>query len=577
MGTGAASVNIAVERSVRLATGLTLFAYATTHFISHATGLFFADGMIAIGQGVLLAPWRTRIGLSVLGLCFLVHAALGLKALYRRRHFRMPAIEKTQLALGLIIPLLLIPHATNVRAGDLTWGLSDSYFRILHLYWITDPVRGLIRQFLLMMAIWIHGCVGLHMWLRFRSWYPRWFPALLIAAIAIPTLAVFGLNNAGWDVVLRAAKNPDFSTTYGPPAPGTPAAAGVAGVAWLTPRLQLAWIVIVAIVLALRFLRDMRERRALIRVRYNDGQTISAPRGFSILEVSRWGRRQHASVCGGRARCTTCRVRILEGLEDLPSPGPAEQSALQRIGAPERVRLACQVRPHHDVCVAPLMTPAAQRARGLGFDLRQGRERLVTAVHVDLRDSTRLAADRLPYDVLYIVDRYIQAVTGAIQSRGGHVTSVAGDGVMAVFGIDGDARAGARNALAACAALWRAVDQASADLSGDSGLALRFGIGAHSGLSVVGLIGLPGQASLQFLGDTGNVAARLEALTKEMNCTMIVSDATLEAAELSRPDWRAANVDIRGRDSEPLAARLIERREELEGAAKPSLSKDAVV
>ncbi|WP_342359219.1 adenylate/guanylate cyclase domain-containing protein [Terrarubrum flagellatum] len=566
-------VNIAVERTLRLSTGLLLFAYAITHFISHATGLFFAAGIQAIGHDILLAPWRSKIGLSLLLVSFIVHAALGLRALYRRRHFQMPAIEAIQLGLGLVIPLLLIPHATNVRLGEAIWGLNDSYFRILYLYWITDPAYGLVRQFLLLLAVWTHGCLGLHMLLRYRRWHPRWAKALLAVAIAIPALAIFGLNNAGWSVILRATTDPAFAGVYGPPAPGTSAATGVAGVAWLTPRLQLGWIAIVAIVFLLRFIRDLRERRAnSIRVRYSDGQSITAPRGFSILEVSRWGRRAHASVCGGRARCTTCRVRVLEGFEQLGAPGPAEASALQRIGAPERVRLACQVRPMHDVAVAPLLAPGSRQRLALGFDLREGRELLVTALHVDLRDSTRLAAGRLPYDALFIVDRYIQATTGAIQAHGGHITSVAGDGVMAVFGVDGDARVGARSALAAAAALWRAIETMNASAGGDSGPALRFGIGVHSGLSVVGLIGLPGQATLQFLGDTGNVAARLEALTKEMDCTMIISEAALEAAALARPDWRAAEVSIRGRDGEPIAVRLISSHDELDAPKAPALA-----
>jgi len=121
------------------------------------------------------------------------------------------------------------------------------------------------------------------------------------------------------------------------------------------------------------------------------------------------------------------------------------------------------------------------------------------------------------------------AVTAAIRNHTGIVTSVAGDGVMSVFGLDGDVAASARNALAAGAELWRSIDRLSSDLAEDLGGALKVGIGVHSGLSVVGRVGLPGQTSIQFLGDTGNIASRLEGLTKKTACTMIVSATTLQA------------------------------------------------
>ena len=89
------------------------------------------------------------------------------------------------------------------------------------------------------------------------------------------------------------------------------------------------------------------------------------------------------------------------------------------------------------------------------------------------------------------------------------------------------------------------------------------GVGVHSGLSIVGTIGPPGQTSIQFLGDTGNVAARLEALTKEMNCTAIASQASLDAAELAAPGAAKVDLDIRGRDGQPVAAHLIRERAEL--------------
>lgn len=143
-----------------------------------------------------------------------------------------------------------------------------------------------------------------------------------------------------------------------------------------------------------------------------------------------------------------------------------------------------------------------------------------------------------------------------------HITSVAGDGIMSVFGIDGNAVSGAQRALLAAEAVCQAVDQVSADLATEIASPLHFGIGVHQGPSVVVPVGLPDRTSLQFLGDTGNLAARLEGLTKEMNCTAIVSAETPSAARLPQPDWRHADVDIRGRDT-PVSVFLIDRLDQM--------------
>ena len=552
------------ERTIRLTAGLIMFSYVTCHLASHATGLFLLNTIQAIGHDILLAPWRTPFGLALLLASFLTHLGLGLKALYRRRHLRMPAIEAWQLALGLTVPLLLTPHVTDARLGVLLYGLEDSYFRVLYLFWITDPAIALPRQLALLLAVWTHGCIGIHMWLQFRSWYRRrmwWFAG---AAIALPTLAILGIINAGWDTVLRAAIESVFSVAHGPPAAGSPHAEAGAALALLAVRLQLAYVALVIGIFVLRAVRNAHERRSGgIDIDYRAGRRIRVPRGFSILEASRWAAIPHASVCGGRGRCSTCRVRVWRGLDELPPAAPAEQVVLRWVGAPDGIRLACQVRPTSGIAISPIL-PAARPLDGLRLDLDDGREMLVTALNIDLRDSVQLAAARLPFDTLFIIDRYIQAATAGILGNGGYITSVAGDGIMSMFGFDSDAASGARQALAAAEAIWQAIDATSADLAGEIGLPLRFGIGVHSGLSIVGALGPPGRFSLQFLGDTGNVAARLQSLTKDMKCTMILSQETVALAQWRHADWREANVEIRGLDA-AIAVFLIERCQQLAG------------
>src|SRR5262252_4886929 len=465
-----------IVRGLRLATGLILFSFATCHLLNHSFGVRSIAAMQAASE-VLLAPWQTTPGLWLLYGAFIIHATLGLMALYRRRHLRMPASEAWQLALGLCIPLLVIPHAAGIRIGQSIYGLDYDFARVVHAIW--DSYSSLVRQYALLLVLWVHGCIGLR---------------------------------------------------------ETPAGASVQAVQHITGLMSWSYVGLVAAVFALRLARDWHARRfRAVRIGYPGGRVVTVPLGFTILEASRWTAIPHASVCGGRGRCSTCRVRIIEGADGLPRPAELESRTLARIGNPVNVRLACQVRPRGDVRVEPLVRGDAALSGAVRFDAAAvgGAEMEVAALFVDLRESTRLAAGRLPYDTLFIFDRYIQVLTSAVRAHGGHVTSIAGDGVMAMF-VDGGGRTAlfVREAFTAALELWQGIDALNHELAAELRQPLRIGIGLHVGPAVVGTIAAAGLASLQFLGDTGNLAAKFQVETRRLDCTLI---ASVEAVALVAP------------------------------------------
>ena len=542
----------AIERRVRHVTGLILFSFATTHFLNHACGLLRLDAMEAT-RLVLLWPWRTMIGQGLLYGSFAIHGGLGLYALYRRRHFRMPTGERWQLLLGLSIPPLFAAHAINVRLGTLLFGLPDSYPRVLTNLWFlaSDPGMRLAQQFLLLLILWIHGCLGLAMWLRAKPWYPRWAPILAVAITLLPVLAVLGIAEAGWQAVDAAAAEPQLFREY--------ALAGTSAGARLTDLRDWAMLLYGALVLGvltLRALRQRRERRDRpVVITYPGGRAVTVPHGFSVLEASRWAGIDHTSICGGRGRCSTCRVLVTAGLEDLPQASALERATLERIGAPERVRLACQLRPDRALAVVPLLATDDTHPHAI---IAASQERQIAAIFVDLRDSTRLADGRLPYDALYIVDRYVSVVSHAVEAHGGQVTSVAGDGITAFFGADCAPSAACRRALRAIEALWRALDALGQEILVEFHHALRFGVGCHVGLAVIGE--LSHHHTVQFLGEVGNIAARLEQMTKELDCVVVLSRDVVERAALDIPMPRTHRMRIRSvtADVETIAIRSVE-------------------
>ncbi|PNG26879.1 adenylate/guanylate cyclase domain-containing protein [Methylocella silvestris] len=528
-----------VERTLRLSTGLILFTFAASHFLNHACGIFRLPAMEAV-RFVLLWPWRTLLGQTLLYGSFLIHGGLGLYAIYRRRHLQIPRNELFQILLGLSIPPLVILHAVNVRLGYQLFDLPLSYPWLIYRYWELSPFVGLPRQFLLLLILWIHGCIGLRSWLRFRPWYPAWTPVLASLATLVPILAMSGIIAAGRDFDATAAQDAAFRGAFA--RMQTPAEA--AALAKIGETLILIYLGLVGAVFAARAALDWRRRRyRAIAITYPDGARAIVPRGFSILEASRWAGTPHMSMCGGRGRCSTCRVRIGSGLAALPSPNVAEANTLAAIGAPADVRLACQLRPIEDVDVTPLLTLKRWETRMAASRPAASNEHEIVALFVDLRDSTRLADGRLPYDAFYVIDKYVGAVCKAVESQSGEVTSVAGDGVMCFFDGGGDPRAAARRAMIALRDIWIALAELSVDFEAAFDFPIRFGAGCHVGIAIVG--GLESRHAIQFLGEVGNIAARLQALTKEAGCAAILSRAVIERAGLPVPALERRRVQIR--------------------------------
>jgi adenylate cyclase len=323
----------------------------------------------------------------------------------------------------------------------------------------------------------------------------------------------------------------------------------------------------IVLVLLARLARASLERRGpRFTVTYPDGRRQTVPVGWSVLEASRQGGFPHASICGGRGRCTLCRVRLI-GPSDLPPPGEAEQRVLRRLGAdPATVRQACQIRPRTDVSVVPLVPAEAasslmRRRRAEAIP----RERFLVFVFVDMRNSTQLAASRPPFDAMFILGRFVNAVSEAVVEAGGQPGEFRGDAVVAVFGQRTDARTACRQAFAALTLIARNLGRLSELLRNDLGGPLRFGIGVDGSSTVSGEIGYGDHTTVTAFGDALSVAARLQDLTKELECDALVSETVIATGEIDAAELPPHTAELRGFER-PVAVRIIRS---LSGGAVP--------
>ncbi|MFJ7356040.1 adenylate/guanylate cyclase domain-containing protein [Phyllobacterium sp. NPDC097923] len=544
-------------RRARLVSGLIMLTFLTLHLTNHALNLI-SLAAAEEGRRWFLAIWRNPVGTTLFYGAAVTHVMLAMRSLYLRRTFYMPVGEALQIILGLVIPLLIIDHVVGTRIRHEISNYYDSYEAIIRGFWITSPFNG-VKQTLALIVIWCHGCIGIHFWLRYRQWYQSAAPVLLTVAILLPVLALLGFANTG-----RTIANMSPASGYGAfPSSGYQGHKNFNATRYASPAeraevkqdefliktgLYGAFGGGLALVVALRIRRRWRERATQIEIRYADGESVRVPLGFSVLEASRLGGIPHYAVCGGKGRCSTCRVQVLEGAETLPPPEPIEQTTLTRIGADYGVRLACQLHPTANISVAPLLVPSLESIVPAGSQQASpGREREIAILFCDIRSFTMLTEARLPYDIVFLLNRYFAIVGQAVERSGGRLDKFIGDGAMALFGLTGSTADGCKNALKAAAIIVKEIERLNNELAGELSMPLRVAIGIHTGPAIVGAMGYGAVKSLTAIGDTVNVASRLEAVAKEFDVTLVVSEPVVTLAASDTAGLEVRDVAIRGR------------------------------
>lgn len=547
-------------RRLRLISGLILLVYVVTHFIDHSLGIVSIaamEGMLSVVYPIWSYPPVTLLLYGAL----ILHMALALFALWQRRTLKIPFNEAVQYVLGFSVPLLLAQHVTDTRIDAAFYGGDFGHYRyVLSALWYGSPVKGML-QMALLVAAWTHACIGLRFWLRLRPWYDRVQPLLFAVALLLPATALLGFVAGGREIGTLLAQDPGYVARLLAAEPPPAARPQLFAIVWGIRFVFLG--AIIALLIARRLRHEWWRRLGVARITYPGGRFIEVVRGFTVLEASRMLGIPHPAICGGKGRCTTCRVRVRAEPGALPMPAAAEGAVLRRIGAPPNVRLACQLRPRGAIEVTPLLSPAVPaRAALSGPDYAEGRERHIAVLFADLRDFTQVTESKLPYDVVFLLNSYCQAMGEAIEQAGGRVDKFMGDGVMALFGLRTEGPEACRQAIAAARLMSLALVKLNGALAPDLDAPLAMGLGLHYGPAVVGVMGVGGRGSLTAVGDTVNTASRLEGLCKQYDCELVLSEDVLAAAGLALTETERRQVEIRGH-SRPVTIHTMKSAQDL--------------
>src|ERR1700738_218225 len=373
---------------------------------------------------------------------------------------------QVETALGLSIPALIITHLAGVRIDDVLFQHQKLYPQVFYSYWIIWPYK-MWLMFIVLIVSWVHGCIGLYFWLRMKAFFETAAPFLLAAAVLIPTLAMLGLYQGGRRVVHDSGTAQWKADNLSRRQVGTAAEQDI--IDSIVDYFLIGYVGLIGFVLIARGVRTLNERRGgVISLSYGNGRTVRVPKGLSVLEAILRNNVPHASVCGGGGRGSTCRIRVIGDCSSLPKPSRREAFVLNRVGAGSdpAIRLACQLRPEADLSFFQIFLPKITAASlRTSSPSRIGEERYLVSMFVDMRGSTKLAEKRLPFDTVFIVNRFLGAVSQAVLGWGGQPNQFVGDGQLALFGLSTSPQIACRQALRAAAMISANVDELNQFLS----------------------------------------------------------------------------------------------------------------
>lgn len=267
------------------------------------------------------------------------------------------------------------------------------------------------------------------------------------------------------------------------------------------------------------------------QVRYMpDHRAVDASDEETLLQTSLREAIPHAHACGGHARCSTCRVFVVRGIEYCSPPNDKEQAMSLRLHFGSEIRLACQTRISGDVEIRRLVLDEEDEelTDQLGVKVAPapvGEEKLLAILFADIRGFTSFAERLPPYDVVHVLNRYFHQVGQAITRHRGEINNYIGDGLMALFGLDTESDA-AMNAIRAGLDMLDAVERLRPYLENVYTQSFQIGIGVHLGEVVIGSIGYDQTRRMTAIGDAVNFASRIESANKQAGTRFLISEDT---------------------------------------------------
>ena len=276
-----------------------------------------------------------------------------------------------------------------------------------------------------------------------------------------------------------------------------------------------------------------------MNIHFDQEESIQVVAGKNLLKLALENDIPMAHACGGNARCSTCRVLLLEG--ELPPRNELEQKLADKLGWGENIRLSCQMEISNAVTLRRVVKDEVDRK--ILHQSNSATEKDLAILFSDIRSFTTFSERHFPHDIVHILNRYFLEMGAAIHNHQGTIDKYMGDGVMAIFGLQ-DGEHPAKQAYRAALEMLTRLEEFNKYLEETYQETFQIGIGIHFGPVVVGNVGHPDQISFTAIGDTVNVAARVESATKNL-CDILVSESVYQ--HLDQDGWESTDLLLKGK------------------------------
>jgi adenylate cyclase len=268
---------------------------------------------------------------------------------------------------------------------------------------------------------------------------------------------------------------------------------------------------------------------------------IRIHKGQSILEASLAAGIPHFHACGGNAECSTCRILVMEGLENLSAVNAAEEELRTAVKLPSNIRLACQTYVNAEpVKVRRIILEETDLSLYIKQEITNGvkqlgEKKVLVLFFLDIRNFTPFVESYLPFDVIHVIRQIHTIFNLKIKKHNGVIIDTAGDGFYAVFGLDSSISAACNQVIQAGNSIQSELKRFNETyLQPYFGTQFEIGMGAHCGEVIVGEVLVGQKSHLSVMGLAVNIASRVQESTKRLGNSFIVTDQVLKNSTHSR-------------------------------------------
>lgn len=293
-----------------------------------------------------------------------------------------------------------------------------------------------------------------------------------------------------------------------------------------------------------------------MQIEFVGERRITVGKDQTVLDASLQAGIPHFHACGGKGKCTTCRIMVLEGEENLTRPNKKESKLRTSIKMTSSIRLACQTKVLREpVVVERIIKDISEIPQYIQLNEKDskakklkplGEERYLVLFFLDIRNFTPFIETYLPFDVMYITRKLFNVFYNVIIKHKGKLIETAGDELYAVFGLESSIREAADDSISAGLEIIDELDKLNSSYFNVYFFKeFEVGIGIHSGKVIIGELNFDGQTKSTVMGLAVNIASRIQDATKEVNNSLIVSEEVIRHSSL-KEKHQSSQINLKG-------------------------------